>query len=467
MALLLVPPTLHRVTCPKSLRLASINLNFHSRTKAPPFAYPSLLKHSKAKTPIAYKNCTFSIKTQCFNIPLDRDPKTNANLRSFKEGSVFLSSTVIGGPALVHDLLASKRSGESSSSDSNKFETLEDRNLLKALIDPDNLRMAVLAFYRLNSEFLIKSFPKDVPLVVLKGKPLKPTEDENLLNLGRSRLRITYAPGKGTMHMKSMLLYFPDFLRVVIGSGDLVESDWDQTASICYVQDFPLKQHEHDESNGIHFRSILQDMMNKLEAGHNIPESLNGYNFNAARGWLVSSVPGVHVSEHIENYGHPALAQVIRKQKLANFQRANWFDNNIHYMCTALGRLTYSWLAEFRSSALGFRPRVIPESFYGLFQLKMYFPTVSAVKELKLNSPFRSFYNPTLRSLKKILHQMPPSRIKILASLPKADLPASNSTVPVGWVYCGSHNCSASAWGTLVRADKDDGQQKRLSLHLG
>lgn len=101
----------------------------------------------------------------------------------------------------------------------------------------------------------------------------------------------------------------------------------------------------------------------------------------------MSSVPGVYNSKAIDNYGHPALAQVIRRQKLVSLQRANWFDNDVHYMCTALGKLTYSWLAEFRSSALGFRPRVIPESLYGLFQLKMYFPTVSAVKELKLDSP--------------------------------------------------------------------------------
>ncbi|KAI0236029.1 hypothetical protein L0F63_004564, partial [Massospora cicadina] len=239
-----------------------------------------------------------------------------------------------------------------------------------------------------DSEFLIEKFPHDIPLVVVKNQPEFYDEDLPLSDSGRTNLRVVYIPGKGSMHVKAMLLYFSGFLRVVIGSGDLVESDWSQTPSIWYVQDFPVIQGKHlDTGSGMLYRARLQDLLNKLGAGHNIPESLNGFNFNGARGALVSSVPGLYLEESIQYYGHPALSKVVRQCMPAGPHGVSWSNHAIHYMCTALGKLTYPWVAEFRSSAFSFPPRVLPEYANKLFKLRIYFPTASAVSRLKLSSP--------------------------------------------------------------------------------
>lgn len=373
----------------------------------------------------------------------------SASPRTFWEGAVLVSSSSIRNPPVVQDLLKDPVNAAIWNPHTNQPLQVED--LLKTLVDSEYLEKAVLLFYRADSEFLIEMFPNDIPMVVVKNQPDSADEDLALYESGRANLRLEYIPGKSSMHVKSMLLYFSGFLRVVIGSGDLVESDWNQTPSIWYVQDFPAIYGKHvDNTRGMSFRAHLQDLLNKLRVRHNIPESLNNYNFNWARGTLVTSVPGLYMEESLRFYGHPALSKLVRQFMLVGSHGVRWSNYTLHYMCTALGKLTYPWVAEFRSSAFSFPPRVLPNFVNKLYNLRIYFPTASAVSRLNLSSPFRSFFNTSLLGFKSVLFQMPPTRLKILACLPN-----DPTFTHLGWVYCGSHNFSASAWGKLLAVDAD------------
>lgn len=60
------------------------------------------------------------------------------------------------------------------------------------------------------------------------------------------------------------MLKFDEFLRVVIGTGNLFVEDWDYWNNIFYIQDFPLKSKEFKENN--YHKEFIKDFHYYLKA---------------------------------------------------------------------------------------------------------------------------------------------------------------------------------------------------------
>ncbi|KAI9294746.1 hypothetical protein K502DRAFT_245811 [Neoconidiobolus thromboides FSU 785] len=321
--------------------------------------------------------------------------------------------------------------------------------ILKELIDSDNLKKAFIAFYNI-PDFLCKNFP-DVPLIILTDKKKNKNNLDETINDNYNNV-VLKCHYESNMHIKAMFLYYDNFLRIVLCSGNLEEIDWVNTNSISYVQDFPLKEADNIESEkSFEFRKILQDLFNKLEMKYNIPLSFSRYDFSKSEGYLVSSVPGTYSILSDIYYGHPALSTIVKQKKLLKPEAFK--DHYVNYMCTALGHLKQSWMGEFRSSAMGYPPKALSKEFHNSFCYRLFFPTTKAVQEMyqrqktKFSLHFNNLINPML---KNILYSIPVTRMKFLSCLPKELKLSDNfTTLTSGWFYLGSHNFSASAWGKL------------------
>jgi hypothetical protein len=95
---------------------------------------------------------------------------------------------------------------------------------------------------------------------------------------------------RGCFHAKFMILWFQDFVRIVISSANLVHYDWEDLENNIFVQDFPLKKKSSDVSTTepdfkVYFCSFLADM--GIPAS--VIQALGAYDFSKATAILVAS----------------------------------------------------------------------------------------------------------------------------------------------------------------------------------
>ncbi|OAY67291.1 Tyrosyl-DNA phosphodiesterase 1 [Ananas comosus] len=224
-----------------------------------------------------------------------------------------------------------------------------------------NVLVAVLSNYMVDIDWLLSACPdlKKIPhVLVVHGEGgaslerLQKTKPPNWI-LHKPPLPISY----GTHHSKAMLLVYPQGIRVVVHTANLIYVDWNNKTQGLWMQDFPWKDVKVNNRE-CSFENDLVDYLRtlkwpefsvKLPAVGNVAINaafFKKFDYSSATVRLIASVPGYHMGPNLKKWGHMKMRTVLNE---------HIFDKEFHksplvYQFSSLGSLDERWLNEFASS---------------------------------------------------------------------------------------------------------------------
>ncbi|KAJ7500760.1 tyrosyl-DNA phosphodiesterase-domain-containing protein [Mycena galericulata] len=269
-----------------------------------------------------------------------------------------------------------------------------------------------------------------------------------------------YMSGGGCAHSKMMILIYPDFLRLVITSANLMATDVVYGDNMWYIEDFPrLSPQAAKIYTKTEFETGLGEHLKDLQCP---PEFLSMYletpvfDFSAVKVHLVTSVPGSFSKERATAYGQLALRRIVRDNILQDYTEDTLPKMEFEVCVGSVGHLeTKGVVNNLLQSCAG----DLQESFEGAPALKMVFPTLNDVKKsskigagnIASHITWSSLEKKSAEYLKGIFYHYKSkdegclfhmkSILALRAGHPK-DLPL--------YIYMGSHNFSINAWGKVA-----------------
>jgi tyrosyl-DNA phosphodiesterase-1 len=383
------------------------------------------------------------------------------------------------------------------------------------------LTHVLMATYCEDIEWLARMFPRgsDAPEITMvtlaQGElragvyaPLHP-QLPNWIRLVVSRKGLTEWT---TMHMKFILLFYPDRLRLVALSGNMVEYDWSRIENTAFIHDFhKLDDAKTDEDSEYHkaMSRVLSSL--SVPAGHFARRSLKLYDMSSTcEARMVISMPTtapVSGWNAIEEVGIGRLAKVVR-DILGDGKQGNASRLTIEAQGSSMGSYSPRWLQHMHIVCSGHDYRRILPLPAATAKANLMWAKVTGCTETEKWPPVRllfpsdrwvktqaiegvpgagTFFGKKKAAVEKgfvqLLHQ--PVSVRgnimmhhkaILAITEGADVvewstpPASQRTKQttlgqkegptnteigesdiIGWAYMGSHNLTQAAWGSITQ----------------
>ncbi|KAL2069907.1 hypothetical protein VTL71DRAFT_14586 [Oculimacula yallundae] len=311
-----------------------------------------------------------------------------------------------------------------------------------------------------------------IPLIEQDGKPKKVIKknmkiiEPKLREMYAKRLgknyHAFYAWSPGSSHSKILVLVYPDFLRLVITSCNMMDIDTVLGDNHWYIHDLK-KSAPGKKSPPTSFETELLSHLAALGTPEAFIESIAGvYDYSSVKVHLTTSVPGVCSGAKAESHGLLRFRRIVRKLDLHLSKKASK-DLSLEICAASIGNLSVKWLNNFNDCVLGRATLVVDDASRGVPNLKLFYPTVGDVKNADSlsqdaasnigchtrpwtdapNTVKRIFHHYHSKDAGKLFHQK-----LILAYNPQAE-----SAAPY-FVYVGSANFSQAAWGALEEDKK-------------
>ncbi|KAJ7664871.1 tyrosyl-DNA phosphodiesterase-domain-containing protein [Mycena rosella] len=315
--------------------------------------------------------------------------------------------------------------------------------------------------------------------------PISTTEQKRIIKIAHAKYSELYGrnfhafyPEKSgnCAHSKIMILIYPDFLRLIITSANFIPVDLVCSDNHWFIQDFPRLSLETaadpDYKKTVFEKELIQHLEDLECPDEFLKMQLRApvFDFSAAKVYIISSKPGSHSGADARSYGQLRLRDVVRKNILRNSTK----DPKLTFeVCVgSVGVLNaQGMVTSLLESCAGGRQI----SVEGSPALKMVFPTRSDVTEsytpgigtisshmdwkaLAEDSYLKGlFYHHHSKDLGRMMFHM-----KSILALRQGAPP----TAPPLYMYVGSHNFSAAAWGTVCnenRAESASASSLRLA----
>lgn len=300
-----------------------------------------------------------------------------------------------------------------------------------------------------------------------------------------------YPHCSGAAHSKILVLVYPTFLRLVITSANLMAIDTELGDNHWYIHDVP-KRKKTLGSLPSGFEAELLSHLTALDAPYDFLDSVRGnYDYTTVKVSLVTSVPGTHAGEgKAEQHGLLRLRKIVKDWKLGLPTRLENSEVTVEVCAASIGGLHNTWLDVFVDCAIGRKYINVDENADTPTDLRIVYPDKGDVERCHGDS--KRVSRRTLRCLqyRRRLLISPPSRLYQAASnmgchtawdkaprelqelfhhyrskddgrLTHQKLimvlntsAGSNSAALPHYVYVGSANLSAAAWGKLEEGGK-------------
>ncbi|KAG8963389.1 hypothetical protein FRC03_003044 [Tulasnella sp. 419] len=156
----------------------------------------------------------------------------------------------------------------------NKSQSVEPSNVpiwsIQDVLGEDHLSLiktAIISTYELDVQFAAEYFPPGkIPTIMIAPRSYK-TEIEKTQIVDWVFPELPGPPRqKECFHMKFMLLFFEEFVRVVIGSPNLIFADWNIIENTLWIQDVPLRPSGFIPTDHP-FASALTEVLEELGVG--------------------------------------------------------------------------------------------------------------------------------------------------------------------------------------------------------
>jgi tyrosyl-DNA phosphodiesterase-1 len=320
-------------------------------------------------------------------------------------------------------------------------------SLLKDLITPDVERV-FLSSYCIDEDWFFSLLPPNIPVCIACPRP-QGIQTSQIVCKNRAYVFPPMAFPYGVMHIKLLLLWYPTFLRIVLPSANAVPYDWGLIENTVWYQDFPRTETTRNKE----YFSELKFVLGSMGVPPSVLQRLEGYDASLALGRWVYSIPGWHtramgldlLRNHVRDMGVCLENAVVTAQS------------------SSMGMLSSSWCTEFMTHCGGSRLELVfPTHATVLRAMTRVGPgtggTIHAKRGYWERPAFQRhvLYDCEARS-GGLLH----SKLILVASERQESITV-HTTEPVGYLYCGSHNATSSAWGILQK-----GKRKIMNWELG
>ncbi|KAH6646906.1 tyrosyl-DNA phosphodiesterase-domain-containing protein [Truncatella angustata] len=267
-----------------------------------------------------------------------------------------------------------------------------------------------------------------------------------------------YAWSSGSSHSKILVLLYPEFLRLVITSCNLMDIDTVEGDNHWYIHDLP-KRSSQIKGCPTHFEENLLAHLRALGSPEDFIDSIEGrYDYSKVKAHLVTSQPGTWSGAKAEEQGLLRLRRVIKDLDLDLAKKAESNKLQLEVCAASIGNLNTKWLNGFSDCALGKANLAVAAADSKVPRLKLFYPTVGDVKGAHESAqdgasnigchtrPWASAPN----DIKNIFHHYESKDAGCLfhQKLIMAYNPQDSNSLPY-FVYLGSANFSQSAWGAL------------------
>ncbi|RIA86535.1 tyrosyl-DNA phosphodiesterase I [Glomus cerebriforme] len=348
------------------------------------------------------------------------------------------------------------------------------------LIEKSALKQAFLSTMIVDFAWLFAKLPNNRQIVLAKDWDINNNESQGLTGIPNTNYLIVHAPksesGFGCFHAKLMLLFFDNWMRVVVSSGNLIPQDWELCENVVFIQDFPSRD-KSEEYNGLpEFAQTINDMLVNMGLKTHIITRLPEYDYSKAKAVLIPSIPGTHRGmENIKKFGHGRICKAVKE--LCGERK----DVQLEFQSSSIGSLNKQYLNEFYRSARGLDPvsaQSLPRPKKGevvpLPPITVVYPSRKVVDESKYDHSAKLSIASTIclsgqaynkdTFPKGILRNCISKRDGLLMhskfilakyreeinKIPSDHVLDESKENTGGWYYCGSHNFSESAWGKVT-----------------
>ncbi|KAJ2998300.1 hypothetical protein HDV02_004614 [Globomyces sp. JEL0801] len=216
-----------------------------------------------------------------------------------------------------------------------KVHNSKSKFTFKNLVEKSKLKKAFFSAFCIDDDWLFNQLPNDISVCIARPKPND--VESNVTNITITpKISFVFPTLKpmqyGCMHVKLMLLWYPEFLRVVVPSANLTEYCWNTIENDFRKADSSRELNEF----GTDLKNLLVDMkVPSLVVG-----ALNGYDFSNALGKLIVSKPGWHKQSQLELFGHLRLKRVLSTLGL------NLTNSMLTLQSSSMGGLNKKWCME-------------------------------------------------------------------------------------------------------------------------
>ncbi|KAF5248333.1 hypothetical protein FANTH_5962 [Fusarium anthophilum] len=310
---------------------------------------------------------------------------------------------------------------------------------IEEVFQKDKLELALLSSYQWDDEWLMSKIdPRKTKLLLLAFADSEAQKSEMLSNAPPGiKFVFPAMNGPGAMHSKLQLLKYPDYLRVVVPTANLVPYDWGETGvmeNMVFLIDLPrLKDPATYRQTA--FSTELGRFLSATGVGEGMVSSLANYDFSQTKHLgFVYTIPGGHQGDSLKRIGYSGLGTTVAALWLAT-------DEPIDVDFVAAGTICVQpkW---WRSPT--FPTELVRDCVNTRDGLLMHSKMIM-VSQTQAGSQLQT--RPQTRPEPRHHNSRP------AAAEPKTE------EMSLGWVYIGSANLSESAWGRIVK-DRATGQPK-------
>ncbi|KAI8404125.1 hypothetical protein FOFC_15619 [Fusarium oxysporum] len=310
---------------------------------------------------------------------------------------------------------------------------------IEEVFQKDKLELALLSSYQWDDEWLMSKIdPRKTKLLLLAFADSEAQKSEMRSNAPPGiKFVFPAMNGPGAMHSKLQLLKYPDYLRVVVPTANLVPYDWGETGvmeNMVFLIDLPrLKDPATYRQTA--FSTELGRFLSATGVGEGMVSSLANYDFSQTKHLgFVYTIPGGHQGDSLKRIGYSGLGTTVAALGLAT-------DEPIEVDFVAAGTICVQpkW---WRSPT--FPTELVRDCVNTRDGLLMHSKMIM-VSQMQAGSQLQT--RPQTRPEPRH-HDSGPA-----AAEPKTE------EMSLGWVYIGSANLSESAWGRIVK-DRATGQPK-------
>ncbi|KAJ7173422.1 tyrosyl-DNA phosphodiesterase-domain-containing protein [Mycena filopes] len=355
-----------------------------------------------------------------------------------------------------------------------------------------DLKLAILSSYGLEPDWLAPHFDSRVPVIVATATGCEqsgPTMSRLYENPNWIQTCPKVRTG-GCFHMKYMILcYKSGRLRVVISTANLLELDWEHLENAVFIQDVVpssssnvLGSKKESAETQHRFATLLEDVLRATNIGpaleavrmqtpgiplRSLSDISKFWDWDNVTAELVPSIAGKWEGwRDIKKTGHPRLMRALNTLGLATSDTQNLI---VECQGSSIGTYTTQWFNQFYISATGHSSAL--KSHMDMSEgrrkkldyplgVKVVFPSLATVKSTDqhgatslfctrqkwavANFPRTAFHDSKSSAGRVLMHTK-----MIIGSFTQKKNTTADPSDPAGWMYLGSHNFTAAAWGNL------------------
>ncbi|KAL7806460.1 phospholipase D/nuclease [Trichoderma gracile] len=355
---------------------------------------------------------------------------------------------------------------------------------VEEVFQKDHLELALLSSFQWDEEWMLSKLDISRTKLLLLAFAKDEAQKNQMRGNVPANIKFCFPPmhGVGAMHSKLQLLKYPNRLRVVIPTGNLVPYDWGETGvmeNMVFLIDLPrLENPATIPQSSTAFYTELVYFLQATGVGDKLVASLANYDFSKTSDIaFVHTIPGSHTGKAAERTGYCGLGASVAALGLAS---SGPVEVDLLARCCDLHSLNHEFIEAIYSACRGrdgiedFKNKSGAASSRSKAAKK---PDEAASKELQ--DRFRIYF-PTERTVtgsrggrnaggticvQAKWWRSPTFPIELVRDVIARDRLLVHSKMIFvrrvghdqttqqrpGWAYVGSANLSESAWGRLSR----------------